>query len=41
LTAHTTIRLKARQIRVKLVEAVATAWRVGVIRLGVQASSRR
>lgn len=41
LTAHTTIRLKARQIRVKLTEAVATAWRVGVIRLGVQESSRR
>jgi len=41
LTAHTTIRLKARQIRVKLTEAVATSWRVGVIRLGVQMSGRR
>lgn len=41
LTAHTTIRLKARQIRVKLTEAVATGWRVGVIRLGVMMSGRR
>ena len=41
LTAHRTIRLKARQIRVKLTEAVATAWRVGVIRLGVAMSGRR
>lgn len=41
LTAHTTIRLKARQIRVKLTEAVATGWRVGTMRLGVQPSSRR
>ena len=41
LTAQTTIRLKARQIRVKLTEAVASAWRVGTIRLGVVKSSRR
>lgn len=41
LTARTTIRLKARQMRVKLTEAVASAWRVGTIRLGVIKSSRR
>ena len=41
LTAQTSIRVKARQIRAKLTEAVANAWRVGVIRLGVIASSRR
>ncbi len=41
LTARTTLRVKARQIRVKLTEAVAAAWRVGVIRLGVIRSSRR
>jgi hypothetical protein len=37
----TSVRVKARQIRVKLVEAVATSWRVGTIRLGVLLSSRR
>jgi hypothetical protein len=41
LTAMTSVRVKARQIRVKLVEAVATSWRVGTIRLGVLLSSRR
>lgn len=41
LTAHTSIRLKARQIRVKLTEAVATGWRVGIVRLGVMMSGRR
>jgi hypothetical protein len=41
LTAMTSVRVKARQLRVKLVEAVATAWRVGVIRLGVMPSGRR
>jgi hypothetical protein len=41
LTAQTSIRLKARQIRVKLTEAVATGWRVGTVRLGVLQSSRR
>jgi hypothetical protein len=41
LTASTSLRVKARQIRLKLTEAVATAWRVGVIRLGVVKSSRR
>ena len=41
LTAQTSVRLKARQVRIKLTEAVATAWRVGVLRLGVLPSSRR
>lgn len=41
LTARTTFRAKMRQVRIKLTEAVAAAWRVGVIRLGVIASSRR
>lgn len=41
LTAQTAVRLKARQIRLKLTEAVETSWRVGVLRLGVLASSRR
>lgn len=41
LTARTTLRVKARQIRVKLTETVANAWRVGVIRPGVVPSSRR
>ena len=41
LTEQTSVRLKARQIRVKLTEAAATSWRVGVIRLGILPSSRR
>jgi len=41
LTARTTLRAKARQFRVKLTEAVASAWRVGTIRFGVVKSSRR
>ncbi len=41
LTASTSVRVKARQARLKLTEAVANAWRVGVIRLGVVKSSRR
>ena len=41
LTKLTSVRLKARQARIKLTEAVANAWRVGVIRLGVVPSSRR
>lgn len=41
LAAKTTLRAKARQIRLKLSEVVASAWRVGVIRIGVIPSSRR
>src|ERR1019366_5248438 len=41
LSARTSSRLKARQVRVKLTQVVAEAWRVGTIRLGVAPSSRR
>ena len=41
LTAMTALRIKARQVRIKLTEAVETAWRVGVVRLGAMLSSRR
>jgi hypothetical protein len=41
LAAQTSIRLKGRQIRMKLTEAAANAWRVGVIRIGVLQSTRR
>lgn len=41
LTAKTTLRAKVRQVRLKLLEVSAAAWRVGTIRLGVIASSRR
>lgn len=41
LTAKTTLRAKMRQVRLKLLEVSAAAWRVGVIRLGVIKSSRR
>jgi hypothetical protein len=41
LTAFTNVRLTARQVRVRIVEAVATAWRVGVIRLGLIAGGKR
>lgn len=41
LSAQTSIRVQARQVRMKLTEAVATAWRVGVVRLGVVLGSRR
>lgn len=41
LTSPTSIRLTARQVRIRLQEAVATAWRVGVIRIGAIAGGRR
>lgn len=41
LAAKTTLRAKMRQVRIKLLEVSAAAWRVGVIRLGVIKSSRR
>jgi hypothetical protein len=41
LTAITSVRLTARQVRIRLVEVVASAWRVGVIRLGAIAGGRR
>lgn len=37
----TSVRLTARQVRIRLVEAVQTAWRVGVYRLGAIAGGRR
>jgi hypothetical protein len=41
LAAQTSIRLKARQMRFKLTQVAAAAWRVGVIRFGIVKSSRR
>lgn len=41
LTKMKSLRIKARQVRIKLTETVANAWRVGIIRLGVVPSSRR
>ncbi len=41
LSSPTSIRVKARQFRVRLVGAVASAWRVGVLRLGYIRSGRR
>lgn len=41
ISAKTDLRVKARQVRVKLTEVNATSWRVGTIRLGVTPSSRR
>jgi hypothetical protein len=37
----TNLRLTARQVRVRLEEATATAWRVGVTRLAVRPAERR
>lgn len=41
LASPTSVRLTARQVRLKLTEAVATAWRVGVVRLGGIPGGRR
>jgi len=41
LSSKTDIRLTARQFRIRLTEAVATAWRVGVISLGGALGGRR
>lgn len=41
LTEITSVRLTARQVRIKLTEVVAAAWRVGTIRLGAIAGGRR
>jgi len=35
LTARTDVRMTAREVRVRLTEATASDWRVGVVRLGV------
>lgn len=37
----TSVRLTARQVRLRLTEVVATSWRVGLIRLGVILAGRR
>lgn len=41
LSSPTSIRLTAREIRLRLQEVVASAWRVGVLRLGARPSGRR
>lgn len=41
LANPTSIRLTARQVRVRLEEAIASAWRVGVVRLGIVVGGRR
>lgn len=41
LSSPTSIRLTARQCRIKLTEIVAAAWRVGVFRIGIIVSGRR
>lgn len=41
LANPTSVRLTARQVRLKLTEAAATAWRVGVVRLGGVLGGRR
>lgn len=41
LAHRTTLIAKARQVRLKLTEATAAAWRVGTVRLGVRPSSRK
>lgn len=41
LASPTSVRLTARQVRIRLTEAVASAWRVGLIRLGVIPGGRR
>lgn len=41
LASPTSVRLTARQVRVRLTEVVAAAWRVGVVRLGAIVGGRR
>lgn len=41
LSNPTSVRINARQIRIRLDEAVDTSWRVGTIRIGARPSSRR
>jgi hypothetical protein len=41
LSGSTSVRLTARQCRIKLTEAAANAWRVGVLRLGAIPVGRR
>lgn len=41
LASPTNVRLTARQVRIRITEAIANAWRVGVVRLGVIPGGRR
>jgi hypothetical protein len=41
LTKRARVRLTARQIRLRIEQAASTAWRIGVIRLGVKAGGTR
>jgi hypothetical protein len=41
LLSPTSVRLTARQVRLKLTEAVASNWRVGVVKLGAIVGGRR
>lgn len=41
LANPTSVRLTARQVRLKISESVAAAWRVGTVRLGVRSGGRR
>lgn len=41
LSATTSVRLTARQVRLRLTEAAASSWRVGLIRLGAILGGRR
>jgi hypothetical protein len=41
LASPTSVRLTARQFRLKIVQVVADAWRLGVVRLGAKLGGRR
>lgn len=41
LTSQTSVRVTARQVRLRITEVAQTAWRVGVVRLGAIAGGRR
>lgn len=41
LTSPTSIRLTARQVRLRLTESVMTSWRVGIVRIGAIVGGRR
>jgi hypothetical protein len=41
LNSPTSVRLTARQFRLKIVQVVADAWRLGVVRLGAKLGGRR
>lgn len=41
LAEPTSVRVTARQVRLRIVEVVASAWRIGIIRLGAIAAGRR